>query len=185
MITQSTTAKHQRTVLKGKDAELDPMPDFPKPRPEHDWLHQLLGEWETEMACGPGSSESGIKSKGTERVWSIGDLWIVAESKSEVMNKPMTSVLTLGYDLERKRYVGTWIGSSTAYLWHYTGSLDQSGRVLTLETEGPCPHSTSSVAKFKEVMQVQSKDQRVLTSSMQALDGRWVPILTINYRRKG
>jgi hypothetical protein len=32
---------------------------------------------------------------------------------------------------------------------------------------------------------VQSKDQRVLTSAMQALDGRWVPILTINYRRKG
>lgn len=137
------------------------------------------------MACGPGSSESGIKSKGTERVWSIGDLWIVAESKSEVMNQPMTSVLTLGYDLERNRYVGTWIGSSTAYLWHYTGSLDQSGRVLTLETEGPCPHSTSSVVKFKEVMQVQSKDQRVLTSSMQALDGRWVPLLIINYRRKG
>jgi hypothetical protein len=113
MNTQSTTTKHQRTVLKGKEVELDPMPDFPKPRPEHDWLHQFLGEWETEMACGPGSSESPITSKGTERVWSIGDLWIVAESKSEVMNQPMTSVLTLGYDLERKRYVGTWIGSST------------------------------------------------------------------------
>jgi hypothetical protein len=185
MITQSTTTKHQRTLLKGKDAELDPMQDFPKPRSEHDWLHQFLGEWETEMACRPESSESRIKSKGTERVWSIGDLWIVAENKSEVMNRPMTGVLTLGYDPERKRYVGTWISSSTAYLWHYTGSLDQSGRVLTLETEGPCPHSTSSVAKFKEVVQVQSKDQRVFTSSMQALDGRWVPLLTINYRRKG
>jgi hypothetical protein len=51
----------------------------------------------------------------------------------------MTAVWTVGYDPQKKKYVGTWVDSVTPYLWTYEGSLDASGRILTLETEGRIP----------------------------------------------
>jgi Protein of unknown function (DUF1579) len=80
--------------------------------------------------------------------------------------------------------VGTWVGSCTTHLWQYDGSVDVAAETLTLETEGPCPQCPGTVAKFKEAMEVKSKNQRVFTSSMQGQDGKWATIATINYRRK-
>jgi uncharacterized protein DUF1579 len=45
--------------------------------------------------------------------------------------------MTLGYDPEKKQYVGTWVGSMMSYLWVYDGSLDAEEKVLTLNAEGP------------------------------------------------
>jgi Protein of unknown function (DUF1579) len=32
---------------------------------------------------------------------------------------------------DKKRFVGTWIGSMMTYMWVYDGELDRSERVLT------------------------------------------------------
>lgn len=68
-----------------------------KPGPEHDWFGQFVGEWDTEVECRREPGKPQLKSKGTESGRSISGLWIVAEGKSTVMDKPMTSILTLGY----------------------------------------------------------------------------------------
>jgi Protein of unknown function (DUF1579) len=184
MNTQTTNAKYQRSSSQLKEFEPNAAHDFPKPGPEYEWLHQFVGEWETDMECTMEPGKPALKSKGTERVRSIGELWIVAEGQSVVMDKPMKSILTLGYDPGQKKYVGTWVGSCMTYLWHYKGSVDQSGKALTLETEGPCPQFDGTVTKFREVIEVKSKDNRVFTSSMQGRDGKWATIAIINYRRK-
>jgi len=41
-------------------------------------------------------------------------------------------MMTLGYDPQKKRYLGTWIGSMMSHLWVYEVELDASGSVLTL-----------------------------------------------------
>src|SRR3712207_8501500 len=46
-----------------------------------------------------------------------------------------TTLMTLGYDPQTQRYVGTWGGSMMNYLWVYDGELDVDGRVLTLASE--------------------------------------------------
>jgi uncharacterized protein DUF1579 len=109
---------------------------------------------------------------------------MIAESKSTVMDRLVTSVLTLGYDADTKKYVGIWIDSFNSYLWKYEGTVNAAANALTLETEGPCPMAPGTLAKFKEVIEVKSKDHRVFTSSMQREDGKWATIATINYRRK-
>ena len=89
----------------------------------------------------------------------------------------------LGYDAEKRKYVGTWVDSMNSYLWKYEGSVDASGKVLTLETVGPSPLKPGLV-RFKEVTEFRSKDHRVFTSSMQNDDGTWVTLVTADYRRK-
>ena len=108
------------------------------PQPEHQWLQQLVGEWTLEGAASMAPGEPSETSTGTERVRSIGDLWIVAEGQVERPGAaPETMLMTLGYDPQTQRFVGTWIGSMMTHLWVYDGALDAASKVLTLESEGP------------------------------------------------
>jgi hypothetical protein len=160
------------------------MPKMPPPQKEHAWLQQFVGEWtsEGEMFMEPGKPP--MKSTGTESTRALGGFWIVAENKSTFMDQPFTGVLTLGYDPEKKQYVGTWIDSVNSHLWTYAGTVDAAGKTLTLETEGPCPGKPGQLSKFKETVEFKSKDHKVFSSSIQGDDGKWTTIMTINYRRK-
>ena len=91
---------------------------------------------------------------------------------------------TLGYDPQAKKYVGSWVCSMEGYLWKYEGTVDASGKVLTLNTEGPSMSSPGKMAKMKDVLEIKDKDHKVLKSYMQGPDGKWVQFMTINARRK-
>jgi hypothetical protein len=155
----------------------------PEPQKEHQWLKQLLGEWTFEgEAMMPDAPSQ--KFRGTERVRSIGDLWFLCQGEGAMPDgSPSTSLATLGYDPQKKRFVGTFIGSMMTNLWVYDGSLDASERVLTLDTEGPAMTGDGKMAKYQDVIEVQSNDQRTLTSRVQGEDGGWTQIMKMTYRR--
>ena len=158
-------------------------PQLPTPQKEHEWLEQFVGEWESEAEAVFAPGMPPIKCKGTETARKLGGFWIVAESESTPMDMPMSAVMTLGYDTEKKKYVGTWVDSMFNHMWKYEGTVDDAGKVLTLEAEGPNP-LTGKLGKFRDVTEFKSKDHKVLTSSMQGEDGEWVTFMTANYRRK-
>ena len=163
--------------------ELPELPEMPKPQKEHAWLQQFVGQWESEAEMFM-EGQPVAKSKGTETVRKIGGFWIQSEQQSDFMGQPFTGLMTLGYDVPKQQYVGTWIDSHTGYLWVYEGTLDRSGKVLTLEAEGPCPMAPGRMSKFKEVLEVKDKDHKVFTSSIQGEDGTWTTGMRITYRRK-
>ncbi len=162
--------------------------DAPKPRPpaaEHEWLQHLVGEWDGEVeALLPGQPPR--RSKGTESVRAVGGFWILSEIQGTcpVMDVPFTSFLTLGYDQDRKTFVGTWVDSMSSHLWQYEGTLDPVRNTLTLETEGPCPMAPEKQSKYKEVIELRSKDHKVFTASILGEDGQWVTLMTCHSRRK-
>jgi hypothetical protein len=143
-----------------------------EPQREHLWLQQLVGEWtyEAEVTMEPGQLPS--TCEGSERVRSLGGLWIVAEGQGEMPGGgAATTVLTLGYDPQQRRYVGTWIGSMMTHLWVYDGALDAAGRVLTLTAEGPHMAGEGKMATYKDEIECTSEDHRLLTSHMLGEDG--------------
>jgi hypothetical protein len=95
-----------------------------------------------------------------------------------------TTLMTLGYDPQKKQYVGTWVGSMMTHLWIYEGSLDEEEKILTLNTEGPSFSAEGKLGKFRDVIEIKSDDHRVLTSHMLGDDGTWHQFMTANYRRK-
>lgn len=150
---------------------------------QHAWLLQLVGEWETEAEMPAGPGEEPMKMKGRESVRALGGLWIVADMRGESPMGVMEAVLTIGYDEAKQRYVGTWVDSMMNHLWRYEGSLDATGKILSLETEGPSFSGDGSMAKYKDVYELKSHDHKVLTSWMQGSDGVWTEFMTADYRR--
>ena len=153
-----------------------------EPQKEHQWLQQLVGEWTFEGEATLELGQPPDKFTGTESVRSLGDLWFVAEGQGEMpCGGATTTLLTLGYDPHKKRYVGPWIGSLMPHLWVYDGALDAARRVLTVHTEGP--NAAGKLTQFEDVIEVASDDHRVLTSHMQGEDGEWHAFMTAHYRR--
>ena len=157
-----------------------------KPQAEHHWLHKLIGDWETEAEAAMGPGQPTVKTKGSERVRSLGGLWVVCEGESEMPGGERGNmIMTLGYDARTKRYVGTWVGSMMTHMWVYNGTTDAAGRVLTLDTEGPdFAAGGDKTARYQDIIEIVSDDHRTLTSRTPGPDGQWVEFMKAHYRRK-
>lgn len=178
--TQLETVQDQTTGCGGMIAE---------PQKEHQWLQKLVGEWtyETEMPMSP--DQPAQKFQGTETVRSLGGLWIVGEGRGEMPDGggTATMILTLGYDPQKQRFVGTWVGSMMTILWVYEGQLDAAEKALSLDAEGPkmTPEGPAEgTAKYQDVITIESDDRRTLTSRILGDDGEWHQIMKATYRRK-
>lgn len=151
---------------------------------EHHWLTKLVGNWEFESECQPGPDQPPMKYKGAESVRSLGGAWTLCEGGGEMPGGGTGNMLmTLGYDPTKKRFVGTFIGSMMTFMWQYDGELDEAGKVLTLNAEGPNFAVEGKMAQYKDVITLESDDQRTLTSQFLGDDGQWHQFMKATYRR--
>ena len=157
---------------------------MPAPQPEHQWLLQLVGEWTSEMEASPGPDQPEQKFVATENVRAIGDLWVVCESQGGSPGGLMTSIMTLGYDPTRQRFVGSFIGSMMSHQWVYEGQLDAAKKVLTLDTLGPSFANQNEMVKYQDIIEIVSPTERTLTARYQGADGQWQHLMEVRYRRK-
>lgn len=152
---------------------------------EHAWLQQMIGEWtgEGEASMGPGTDP--MKWTVEETVRGIGEVWVQGESRGTMPDgQPSIMVITLGYDSERKRFTGTFVGSMMTHLWIYDGEFDSARNILTLNAEGPSMAGDGAMAKYQDIVEVKSPDHRLLRSRMQAADGTWNEFMVAHYRRR-
>jgi hypothetical protein len=158
---------------------------MPEPQKAHRWLNRLVGEWtyESNMMAEPGQTAE--RMTGTESVRSLGGLWIVGEGTGEMPGGGLgTTLIELGFDPAKNRFVGTWIGSMMTNLWVYDGELDSAERVLTLNSEGPSMAGDGTMTHYQDVIELKSDDYRVLTARVLGPDGKWQELMTMEYRRK-
>jgi hypothetical protein len=148
---------------------------------EHRWLERLVGEWTSEMEAAMKPGDPPETFTGTESVRSLDGVWVLCEGRPS--GGASTTIMTLGYDTARQRYMGTFIGSMSTYMWIYEGAVDAGGNALTLETEGPSFTDESRMAKYRDTIEFRGDDHRVLTSNCQSEDGSWQQIMEVHYRR--
>jgi hypothetical protein len=155
------------------------------PVKELEWLKRLLGDWISEAEChSPETGESSMV-RGTEHVRQVGDLWVIAEGRGEMPGgAPMTSIMSLGFNPQTNRFVGTWLGSMMAHLWVYDGFFGDNENILNLDSEGPDFSSEGKMAKYRDSIEFKSADYRTLTAYLLGDDGQWTQLMTSNFYRK-
>jgi hypothetical protein len=158
-------------------------PAMPKPTPEHGWLQKFTGVWKTESKGTMGPDQPPMQCSGTMTSRKLGEFWIVNEMKGEISGDPMTAIQTIGYDESKKKYVGTWVDSMTAFMWDYEGSVDSSGNVLTLDADGPSFLGDGKLTKFQDIYEFKSADEIKITSRMLGQDGKWLTFMSGTAKR--
>ena len=161
----------------------DAPPEMPKPVKEHEWLKQLAGDWTGEGECfmEPGKP---LKCSSTETAKMLGGFWCLTDMKGIFGGLDMNGIMTLGYDPEKKKYVGTWVDNVSHFKWDYIGTMDASGKILTLEAEGPNIKVPGKMAKYKDVIEMKSDKHKIFTSSMQGEDGQWQVCMKSESKKK-
>ena len=123
------------------------------------------------------------ESAGKETVYSLGGLWFVCEGEGCIPGGPPGQMrTTLGFDTTKQKFVGSWVGSMMPNMWVYEGELDDTGKILTLNTEGP-GFEEGTIGKYRDVIEFKSNDHRVLTSYALGADGTWNQFMQADYHR--
>ncbi len=158
--------------------------EMPQPTPEHEWLLQFVGDWTFESECMMGPDQPPMKSAGNQKTRSLGSLWTLGEMESVGPDgQAMRSVITLGFDPAKLRFVGTFVASCMTHLWPYDGQLDAARKVLTLDSAGPSFTDHGTMAKYQDIIEIIDKDQYLLWSQFQNPDGSWTQFMSAKYTR--
>jgi len=151
-----------------------------KPRAEHGFLEKMVGSWDV-------TSDMSGEKPWVENVRSLQGIWIIAEGSGEMPGEeggPATTMLTLGFDAAKGKYVGTWFGSMMDNLWVYEGEVEPDRRTLSLYTVGPSM-SGEGMADYREQITFLSDDHRTFNSSAKQPDGSWKQFMEAHYRKRG
>lgn len=150
---------------------------------QHHWLHRLIGEWDVSADATNGPPAN---STWTERVRPLGGYWVLCEGRGLMPDgKEGETLMTLGYDPARDRYIGTWVGSMMNYLWHYDGILEPTGDLLTLHCEGPDFQDQGKRVPYQDIITFIDDRHRTLTALVRKNDGSWNKLMEMHYWRRG
>lgn len=150
---------------------------------EHQWLKQFVGEWTSTSKSGSAEGQADMAGTGTMRSEMLGDLWVINHMTADMAGTSVRAIQTLGYDPDRKKFVGTWVDSMMNHMWHYEGELDASGKKLVLTAEGPNFMTGEGTSEYRDSYEMKSRDLIVATSEAKTEDGTWVTFMTGEIKR--
>lgn len=159
-----------------------------KPQPEHELLLKLVGEWTFTGSCNMGPDQPPIANNGKASIRALGEYWILAtwHVDGDQGNPGFESLLTVGFDPAKARFVGSFVAACMPGLWVYDGQLDATGRVLTLDTEGASmiPDDNGARVPYRDIYEFVSDDEHKLRSEVKAGD-QWIPFMNATFVRVG
>jgi hypothetical protein len=138
-MTRLTASVALLTVLAaGAWAAFRPAQGMPQPTPEHADLLKGVGMWEGTLTMFvPGASAEPTPCQ--ETIVGVGDFWTSSTFTCDFMGMPFVGNGVLGFDTERKLFVGTWIDSMTTRLVVMEGKMDPAKKALVMSYEAPSP----------------------------------------------
>lgn len=149
------------------------------------FFNQIVGAWTfTLVSTGDPTGTERTISTGAERVWRIGDNWVVAELHGvDTDGGELHSVTTLGFDLSKQRIRGVVAGTMAPVLFELDGAVSQSGTELLVETEGPAITPGRDLDRYRDVYRVIDGGRRELLAQVRKDDGSWQTFMTTRYER--
>lgn len=157
---------------------------LPRLGKEHRRLQEFEGTWDAvaKFQMEPGKPSAESKGVETDKVV-CGGFWLVFDYKGEMEGQEFTGHGILGYDIAKKKYVGTWIDSMVTRLDVSEGDFDESGKKLTMHCEGPDP-KTGKMVKMRTVTELIDADTKKLTFNVEGEDGKFVEIGSVEYKKR-
>jgi len=152
------------------------------PSPEHKLLEKYAGTWDAEISVPSPTGGAPQKSaaKATARV-TCGGLWLVTDFEGSMMGGPFTGHEIFGYDPTTKRYVLTWVDSTSASPNTGEFTWDEKTRTLEGSMKGKLP--TGAEMTWKQTDAWESDDAREWAMVMKGPDGKEIPAVQISYKR--
>ena len=147
----------------------------------HRWLEGFVGDW--QMVPDPdGPPEQQVDDRIESGRLLDGGGWLVVEGRGTMGGGNATTIFTAGFDPDKGKYVGTWVGSMMNYMWIYEG--ERQGDRLILNCEGPNFEKPGQMQAYQDIHTFDGPNDRSLLSQTLQEDGTWKVFMTAKYKRK-
>lgn len=148
---------------------------------EHKWLHRFVGKWRT---CNDPEAPAEQDFEGAEVYKAIGENWIQGESivKGKKGEPDQISLTTIGFDPEKGKFVGSWVGTMMNMQWIYEGDKVGENR-LVLDSVGPSFDGTPGEQVYRDIYEFTDDNHRIMKSYVQKSDMKWELFMTIHADR--
>ena len=151
--------------------------DMPQPAEEHAMLQRDVGSWTGTLTIWmPGMPE--MKSDATEVIESVGPFWTQSRFTCDFMGMPYLGTGCLGYDAEKKEFVGTWIDNMSSAFALMKGELDAETNSVVMHWSAP--DMTGQVQPHRSVSVV---DGDTRTSTFYVGEGEGTKSMVIEMKR--
>ncbi len=152
-----------------------------EPVAEHKMLAAGAGTWNAVLEM-MGADGKPTKSTGTSVVKVIcGGLWVTDDFAATVQGGPFHGHGVTGYDIDKKKFVGTWVDSMTSSVMTMEGTCDKDGKVMTMKGMSVGPDGKP--AEQTMVTTVKDANTRVFEMFFPGPDGKPMKFMTITYTR--
>ena len=158
------------------------MPPADEAGKNHEVFKQMEGDWTCVVKqFGPDGAEvTGGTGTMTSKLV-LGNRFVVSEFDGRMQGRFFRGMGTMGYSNTDKRYEGTWIDSMGTGTMFMTGSMDPTGKVLTMTGE-MMDIETGKPGKMKEVTTMLTKDKYKSEFYMVA-GGKDIKVMEISYAK--
>jgi hypothetical protein len=152
-----------------------------EPTAEHKMLAASAGTWNAVVEM-MGEDGKPSKSTGTSVVRvACGGLWVLDDFDATIMGGPFQGHGTTGYDIDKKKFVGTWVDSMSTSVMTMEGTCDKDGKVMTMK--GMAPGMDGKPVEQTMVTTVKDANTRVFEMFVTGPDGKAMKVMTITYTR--
>jgi hypothetical protein len=152
--------------------------------PQHKMLAEDVGDWDCKCKFwAPGAPEP-FESTATDTVRMLsGGMWQFSVFRGEFGGQPYTGHGQMGYDPQKKKYVGTWIDSMSPYLNLMEGDYDAETKTMTMISKSTNPE-TGKPMTSRNVTQFHEDGSRTFTIYGPDDSGEEMKMMEIVYTRK-
>lgn len=141
------------------------------------WLEQVTGNWTYEAELMVDPNQPPMKGSGTESGRMDGNQAILKGRQES-----MTTEFTIRFDPDTKTFSARFTASTMPEPWTYEGTLDEAGKILTLNSKGPSPQNPNEKANYRTFIEVSDENHKTIHSDVE-MDGKWITFETYRYRR--
>lgn len=181
--------KPEAGMLGGDIEEFKRMMEYGTPGEGHARLEPLVGTWRDESRWWMSPDAEPVVSKGTsEYKWTMDKRYIQQDMYGEAENKgpygePFHGLGLIGYDNMKKEYTCVWLDNTTTGMTIGHGTMDASGKVLTVTGESPDPATRQLNKKWRGVIRIESHDKHIYEMYSTGPDGKEAKDMEIIYTR--
>jgi hypothetical protein len=151
------------------------------PGPEHKLLDPLVGKWTTTAKMWWGGKKPEQATGHAEAKWILGGRFVEEHYDTIMWGKPYAGNGILGFDTRTKKYVSTWIDTWGTWITEEEGTMDQTGKVLTL-TAQDYDETGAKTRPIKFIYTIDGNDHHIMRV-YEVVEGKETLTMEVDYQK--
>lgn len=158
---------------------------YATPGENHKALNPLVGSWECTVKSMMDPNVPAEVSKGaSESRWVMDGRYVQEDLSGDMGGMPFKGMGLYGYDNMKQEYTMFWADNMSTAFMVITGSIDPTGKIITLRGSMPDPMNNMKEKKYRAVRRIVNSDQNVFEMYDTGTDGKEFMGLEVTYNRK-